>query len=147
MKRVAWPPSAEGGDEYEQVQQQQQPQQPQQQAPAFQQYQQPAQQQPQPRERIIPIQRVSITGKAEKPLPREKGAFFLPRVLAIGRRCNATAFTRARTLRNYRQVDPHFAPRRTLVKCIPLRGARTSHRWMFFEAHSSETNRPHRLTP
>lgn len=68
LKRVAWPPSAEGGDEYEQVQQQQpQQQQPQQQqyyqqpqqqqAPAFQQYQQPAQQQQQPRERIIPIQR------------------------------------------------------------------------------------------
>ncbi|XP_038114568.1 uncharacterized protein LOC6031090 isoform X2 [Culex quinquefasciatus] len=67
LKRVAWPPSAEGGDEYEQVQQQQPQQQqqqqyyqqPQQQAPAFQQYQQPAQQQPQPRERIIPIQRTT----------------------------------------------------------------------------------------
>uniref|UniRef100_A0A8D8K1I2 (northern house mosquito) hypothetical protein n=1 Tax=Culex pipiens TaxID=7175 RepID=A0A8D8K1I2_CULPI len=70
LKRVAWPPSAEGGDEYEQVQQQQpQQQQPQQQqyyqqpqqqqAPAFQQYQQPAQQQQQPRERIIPIQRTT----------------------------------------------------------------------------------------
>lgn len=59
LKRVAWPPSAEGGDEYEQVQQQPQQQQQQQHhqpAPAYQQYQQPQAQQ-QPRERIIPIQR------------------------------------------------------------------------------------------